>query len=576
MNNILEQLNTGLLSYSRTKNLLGPGLEFRETEVIKLSCFILDYNYISPTLLTNEITSLFNNIYSGNIYVNVFNIVPEINSVTSDFTRGIKFNVEVENRLPVSDNFISQPELTGNNLYTGINGPFWTQYGTMINSFSENFNYDKRNDGSIESNHNISFNLLTGGYNIASGIANYVYNGDIGSEGFYTSLTTNLIFTTGISGLIDPTLVRQYYTENYDTLRNNYSFNKRTEYPSLLSENNNQITKEIKNTMVLDDNGIITITENGKIKAFLNFTQAINEFNSTVLNNNIYNRCVNMYNSLTGFGNITGNSQLNNYPIKNDIIYNKPGLILDYSISFNDDPNFYFIYDTVTEKVIEVELIEEKYINITHSYDFTRLAHITSGQTGIMMNAITGADIESNNIIPIYYSGSQLYNSFLPNIPRIRESFSLPVRHRNFNAKFIYSNEPIYFLNINNNTYPKLQWKINNEIPSDMVNEYKIVNRPQQTTVLSYSYQTSPGMKTISINGYLTRNYGNTFTSPQNINSQFYPLFLWGINMIMSTFSNQQVLAFSYYLDACSIKFDSENNFEMSISVKYVIKRYEA
>lgn len=571
-NNLLNSMQTGMLQYSKKKNFLGPGFTFSEFETFLIDCFVTDFNNYSPTLLQNEIQNTFSNLYSGNVYVRTFQIPGGYNDPKNDGIRTARFQVQIENRLPIVNLSAIQPELTGNN-YAGINSNFWSSYGPNFNSFTENYDYSKKDDGMLSTEHSISFSVLTGSYSLATGIASYIYNADISgasSNAFYTNLSSTIITP---NSLIDTNKTRQYYTESYDLIKNNYAFTKHTDYPPLLSENNYNVNKNVKNTIILSEDGITTVSEEGKIKAYLDFNQAILEFSTTQSNNDIFNRCNNFYNNFSSLANIT-NGVLNNWTIKNEVVYNKPGLMLDYNISYTDNPNFSGVFDSIVQKTIKIDLIEDKYINIEHSYDFTRLAHITLAQTGIMMSAILAADLESGPLITGIYQNSEVYNPYLPIIPRIKESFSLPNRKRTFNANFIYSNQPIFFLNINGTIYPKLEWKITDNTPDNMVQEYKVINRPSQTSVLSYAYQTTKGSKIININGYLTRNYGQTFTSPQSIKAQFIPLFNWGVQQLMNTFNNQNILAFNYYLNDVKLSFTSENEYQMSIEIVYTQKLY--
>lgn len=561
-------ITTGLFGYTLKKEFLGEGLFFRETEVFNYDVQVTDFQTRDIAVIQNTIKSEFAR-YSGDINVKTFNI-PADYTLPNDSVRIAKFNVQVEARRPAA---ISSSSLTAT-YYNGIDQQaFWNSYASAFKNFSEEFNYEKSDNGSLIASHSLNFTLITGDKSSASAIASYVYQNSDNAGTFAPK--TNLTNAIGSWDLTtDDT--QQIYNETYDVYRNNYSFNKRVEYPPLGSEASNAIKKMVKHVIDIEDGGIVTVSENGVIKAKKNFTAARDELATIKTNNSAFLRCSQLYTSLRNAFGGTSALTLVDLPTKNETVFNKPNLTVEYTMAYTDNPNVQGGNSTV-EKILNVSTEESKYVTLELTYNYNRMTNTTSNAETENQALVDAASSQANAFVSSYYTSSPFFNSLWPTLTRIKQRYAVPKRKKNPSATFTYSNQPIYNVTLDGQLYKKLDFKISDTKPVDTITEFKVVNRPSKTSVINYAYQTEKGEKSIGITAVIDRTtYGNLFGSPPSFQQVFYPLYNFGVSKLLNGFVNAQALAFTYYLSDIKCTMNSEYEVSMSLVVTYTMKKYAA
>lgn len=559
----LNGVTTGLLGYTLRKEFLGEGLVYREVEVYDYELFATPSNFTGTTAyseIENHIKNQFA-LYSGNINVKVLESQSDY-TVPNDHLRVGKFNVQVEVKRIPSNITGSNPEVTGN-YYKGLDLNFFSTYSHVVNNFSEEFSLETNENGDKVFSHNFSFFLQSGGKNTAVAIASGLFSNDKDT-------------TFGISSLVDIEIGNtgthvNYYTETYDLIRNSFSFNKRRE---ILATSGGTYTYNLNHSLDFKQDGIIDITERGNIQGRLSFDQAKAGFDSIYIN--AYPRCNSVFNTYKDFsaGSSVGDALIS-FAVASTKTFNKPSMAVDYDVTYTNNPSI--VNSGSVEKILEVELTENRYTNINHTYNFTFLKNpIYANMDVDYISRLVAADAASPTEVSTFYTNSVFYNPAWPTMNRIRFVASTPNRKKNFSLSLGYTNNPIYFVTVDGVTYRVLELRATDNKPVDIVNEYKIINRPAKTSIINYAYQTEKGAKSISLTAKVER-VGNVISAPRSdLGTNLLSLYKFAIAKLMESFIGTTVLSLTYYLSDIKYRVTSDNEIGIDLTVTYAIKKYIA
>lgn len=556
-------VSTGLLGYSLRKERLGEGLFFREIELFTVDAQAANFNITDANAIKeiqDEIKAAFS-LRSGDVSFKSWGTTTDY-QLPNDAVRIARFNFQVERRNIVDINISA----LNSSYYDRLDEQsFWDTNGKNLQNFSEEFVYEKSDNGAFVANHNISFSLQTGNKAFASALATDLF----GKQRAFAGVGTII----GSQSLLDATTVQQFYTETYDLLQGAYSFSKKVEYPPSGSDAAFSIKKEVSHSLELGEDGIINISEKGRIKGFNTMAQAQSEFFSMKSNNAFFTRCNSVYNAFTAVTAATTNS-LKNYPIKGSYVMNGPGLSVEYEYGFTDDPSLNTSGVRI-ERGLDVALDDNRVLNLNHSFNFSYEKNVTSSREADNVALINIEIAASQAAVNAYYTASPYFNANWPNLTRVKASLNSPQRTKNFGCSLAYTNEPIFNVTGEGVLYKKLDFKISDNKPVDQITEYKIINRPSKKSVLNYGYQTERGEKSISVTAIKSRTAGNTiFTSPANFNTTFYSLYVFAVKKLLESFNNNQVLAFTYFVSDIKCGLSSNYDLTMSVSMTYTIKKY--
>ena len=167
-----------------------------------------------------------------------------------------------------------QPNNFQNGFAGNTVGKIFQDSGAVFENFSEKFTFSVSEDGSYEYEHSLDMKMLSGEHlaqdpiGTSKEVAKAIFNvapsdapafGFIDEQfsGFYAK--TNLDQGGGISGI-------KYFSEAYDLINLNCSFGKKCTIDSEMKE---EYSLGLTHSLTLDDNGIVTVTENGIIKSTL-------------------------------------------------------------------------------------------------------------------------------------------------------------------------------------------------------------------------------------------------------------------------------------------------------------------
>ena len=576
---------TGAMSFSQKRDFLANSLAL---------CEILNFNYdiysvdfvVDANTIQQQVKNQFSQIYSGDINVTVFQ-TQNTYSFPSDSLKASKFNVGVEIRTPALNFTSAFPESSGV-YYAGLDVDFFTGYGATVLDFKEDFGFDTDSDGNRNFNHSVSFGIRSGinGTDTYSGrkqLAQNIISGIFAKD----YLTTFGIATMvgQISGVGDSGIYRNYFSETYDSLKNTYSFNrKRVQLPY----DGTGVVLNLSNSINMASDGTIDVAEKALTQGKIAFSSA-----SSVLENYLsgsYSRCSGVYSKFYNTGVMVQDPQyspiftsgflpLINTPIKTVKTYDATSMSANYEVTYTNNPNFSGD-GTMTSQLMEVNINTYNVVDITHSFDYTvnRVLNNSGYFTGLMNNT-TGI---SPSAVSGYYmtNFSNIYATY-PKMSMVKSDFTWPNVKTKATAKFQYSNNPSYFVTINGLLFNVLNYTVTDRKPVDLVNEYKVINRPTKTSVLSYAYQSERGTILIDIKSEIGKQSSPFFpdgvgsfasVNGTTLGQYLIALYQFAGQVFLKQFGYPTV-AFNWFISDAKYTFNSQGNLNVQLEYTYTLKK---
>jgi hypothetical protein len=381
--------NATLLDYKINKNYLGEGLfTLNTTKNISIEGILDNRNNNTSSGVKQNFEKISGfltgivNAYDA-IIVNGYNLgtgkVNNLSFLEQNPIRIGKYRYDLE--IIENSNF--------SNVQTGdIYGTFISGVNDKILSFDEALNFNDADNGDYSYNHDINVqyydtgsnsNLFTQSKNLASSIYNDTLNiGLIGRfSGFYNILKNK----------------KNYFSETYDIINKKCSFSKKI----LINKNyNTNYTTTLNHSLSFGNDGKISVTEQGVIKAIDNTLEytADNYFNTELANS--YSRCQNIFNSYTEKYGLGAKDSLYSEPFSLGKTANAFTNSLEYSVSYVNDPNFegnlinnYNI--TITKDIQDVGIYSEQgeIIQVGQIGSITGLANIKTKYLAAKTRAAT-------------------------------------------------------------------------------------------------------------------------------------------------------------------------------------------
>jgi hypothetical protein len=558
-------ITTGLLGYTLRKEFLGEGMFYRETEVYNYEIYSKSANILNTPFKEIEgyIKAQFA-IHSGNINVKQLSSPAEY-QFPNDHVRVGKYNVEVEiRRVPTGLNTF-QTELDSNR-YKGLNNAFFTGYANYLNSFGEDFTFETNENGVNVYSHNISFTLQSGNKDMAVAIGSGIFAND-------KDTTFGINAYVGGVTVADTTNYFNYYNETYDLVRGAYSFVKRREVLPVGAATYNH---NLSHSLSYKPNGVIDVNERGSVQGRLTFAQAKAGYDT--LYAGAYTRCNTVFTDFRAFAaGATVADSLVNFPLVSNKVFNKADNSVEYEVAFTNDVNL-SSNGRLTDRLLTVELTEDKYVNIMLDYGINYLnPPIRDDQDDTHSTHLSTLDAGADTEVSSFYTASSFYNSTRPSVNRVKTTFNVPKRRNSYNASFSYTNNPIYFVQLDGVTYAILDFKISDLKPADIINEYRVINRPSKMSVINYAYQTERGTKNVTITAKLQRGASNVFSSPRsNLSTNLNSIYRYAISKLMNGFNGTSVLSLNYYLSDVRYRVNSDDEITLDLAVTYAVKKYYA
>lgn len=580
----ISGLITGTLGYAVRREFLSNAFAIRDVQNFNYSIYSVDFTG-SAQVIQSQIQAQFSQVYSGDVKVNVFS-TQNTYQYPSDSLRASRYDVSVEIKTPLTNMTSGFPEL-GSGYYSGLDTGFWTSYGQYLLDFKEGFDFATNANGNREFNHSVSFGLQTGwsGDNTATGRKAYAQNIVTGIFAYDSGTTFGLYTMFGqISGVANTGVFRNYYSESYDLLRNTYTFTRKREE---LPFDGTGVIYNFSNSVNMATDGTIDVSEkvstNGKI------SESVAQSTLEGFLSGSFSRCSGIYSKFYNTGVIVQDSQystitgsflpLINTPLKTIKTYDANSLTANYEVIFTNNPNFSGD-GTITSQVIDVNIGTYDLVEISHTFDYTVNRVINnSGYFTTLMNNTTG--LSPSTVSNYYHTNFSNIVSIFPNMNMVKSEFVWPNVKTKGSAKFEYSNNPSYFVTVNNVLFNILDYSVTDSRPADIINEYKIVNRPSKTSVLSYAYQSVKGTISIDMKTQIGKQSSQFF--PDGVGSfasingttlaqYLTALYLFAGQVFLKQF-NYPTVAFNWFISDSKYSFDSQGNLDLQLEYTYTLKK---
>ena len=252
--------------------------------------------------------------------------------------------------------------------------------------------------------------------------------------------------------------------------------------------------------------------------------------------------------------------------------YNKPNLSAGYDVTFTNDPQ-YGNNGASTQEVIELDVDNKNIVTISDKYNFIFNQRNTNftGAYGLIANAYNTSNTTANNY---YIATSDFYEPTWP-LNNIKYDMTWPYRKNTASLTMEYSNNPRFNVTINGSLFKNFDFTIENTIPQDIIQEYKIINRPNKLSLLNYAYQTEKGQVAINFTTNIGRQTNEFFSGFRNdIGSYLYSLYQYSISLFMNQFNDVVPINFTYFLSDVKYTFNNDGSLSMNIQYTYAIKKY--
>ena len=586
---MISGIINGTLGYNLQKEFLANSFSIRNVERFDFEVFSVNFN--NSLAIQQQIQSQFASLYSGDVRVSVFSTENSF-AYPSDAIRASRYKVGVEIKSPVVNLSGQFPELTGT-FYSGIDPTFWGNYGQYILNFNEGFSFVTNPNGNRQFDHNLSFSIQTGypGTDTATGRKAYAQQIASGIFAQDQNTTFGLYAMVGeVSGIANTGVFRNYYNESYDLLKNTYSFGrKREELP--FSSGGSVVN--LSNTLNLNQEGIVEVSERAATFGDISFDVAKANLETYLAGS--YGRCSGIYGSFyntqiilqdpqytnAGITNV-GLLPLINTPVKITRVYDARSLAASYDTVFTNSPLFSGD-GTITSQTFDFSVDSYNLVTCTHSFDYicNRILNPATYFTGLFFKT-TGTS--PTQVLSYYTNDLSSIASIYPNLNLLRSNTSWPNIKTKANAKLFYSNSPVYFTTVNGKTFPMLECQVENKVVSDQISEFKVINTPSKTSILSYGYQTTPGAIDINIKASIGK-HSNQFwpdgtgsfifldgNGTNTLGNYLQALYMLGGQIFMNSFTQPSV-AFNWYINSSQYTFDSEGNLGLVIGYCYTQKK---
>lgn len=575
----IQGLITGSLSYELRKEFLGNSFEFRKVETFNYEINSADFLTFDASIIQNKIKDEFNSVYKGDINVKVFSTQNSL-QFPSDSIRSARFNVSVE--------VVSKID----NDATSLDKQFLIKLrdrSRNILNFREEITFAKNQNGNREFNHSLSFGIRDNENNLGeSGRKTLAQT--IASELFETNNTNDYNLSQSIPSIVldqisDVNNYKNYFSETYDLIKNTYSFAKKREIlPFGITLD--PLTFNVSHSLTMSENGIVDVTEKASSSVKKEFNDAVSELENYYLNS--YIRCLEVFNAFHNTDILlnerggAGQLSLINIPIKLVKNYNKQSLTIEYDVSYTSNPQTkkYGNLEVITSETIDFVVDAYNKVEATHSFDYTFNKTKNPDYVSYVENILIPAENQSKFDMQTYYENAFPQSKLIyPTLKLIKSSNNLPNIKTKSSSKYIYSNNPTYLVEVNGIVFKIYEVTIDVKKPVDIVNEYKIINRPSKDkkAILSYAYQSEKGEVQIKINATVGKNsrnfYENTFNKIGEKNNLELKSCLESIyqdagQRFLSSF-NTPSFCLNWFISDSNFSFDSDNG-TISAAINYV------
>tara|TARA_Y100000004_G_scaffold192407_1_gene252892 strand:+ start:2880 stop:4580 length:1701 start_codon:yes stop_codon:yes gene_type:complete len=548
-----------------TKKYLGQGLNFQDTIVTTLDIFFNGtgtlsewHSYINTYRATGTRAASLTvgGITFSNARITNFNAPSSPDSMNNAFRGTITVTIEE----------VVNGDLTN---LTGELADIQTQltsYAKIIENISESFSYTEQKGGKYDISHSVTVSLgdttIVGGVPSTLALTIATAIGNAYRSGSTTSSIQDTLRNAGVVGYITTSENKitgeATFTRNINTLTNIASGSK--------------TTNEYSHSTVMNKEGIINVTESGKIivlnsSTTQNLTEAITALN-TVLTDSVA-RCSTTYGlASTAFG---GGGSLNSTALETTKNINKISQEVSYSVTYTDDPNQGTNFSTDRELTISqdqagiTELTEKANFTIYGSKgNLSQTPHSiyaseSSGALGRLQSFFSSTGLSSTTVSNTFAKSTNV--SYNPNGKNISYTKVFTTdRNRDTHAdvkkqNLTVSDKPPVIMN---EEFPIAGWKM-------------VVHSPNKTgSATGGGKQTRLGERTVTLSCVLNRDTWNgTVSTPIKPTNAISYAAAEVENKLKSVFTDLNLQFKEIALTDCKYTVDSKRNLTVTATVTY-------
>jgi hypothetical protein len=537
--------NATLLTYDLNKNYSkGENLLINITKNLKLNGILYNRYTNSDGQGVKETYSGILNILNKNTgqYEEII-----VNNYNLGYGRVINISFPKENPIFV-ENYIYSIEIIESGNFNKL--PIDNKYGSVLNSInnkllnlSETLNFNHLQNGKYSYDHNLDIQFYNDESDIilkSKNLAYSIYNDSgvyLGLFGKFSGFYNDLMFKQNV------------IQENYDLINKSASFQKNIQIDENYKTN---YSLELTNSSSRNAEGILTVTENGKILGLGNTDEyTAKKYLNTEISGS-FNRCntlaLNYY-----------SSSVNNEPFIIGTTFDKYTNSLSYNVSYTDNINFYS--------------------GLIHMYEIT----LEQGNDGInyytrngnvkLTNAILGQIYKnSNNFLKfksIYQEALNSYSSYkLINTSNdLNIIYNGNINNLNYGKTFSYSirrtNDGFLITGSGLGDYVKrLEVEAQYDDLSLMTKEYIIPNKDDKNFLFSRGEEQIQLSNTnTSLKGILLRPTGNKYIWSGNFIENYLP------KLKDELLKNVKDIGKDNIINSASLTYDSNLNFGLDLNI---------
>lgn len=307
--------NVSLLGLNQSYRFLGAGFHYSNSKQLSIEGSLNDLTALSGVSGTwSDLYKVKNNPNFESVTLNGFNFGSG-RLLSASFPEGN--DVQIKNYSLTIEVFETGNlfNLTGA-YYSGVD----FSNAQYLQEFSESFSFDKKSNWGYSYDHNASIQ-----FNSGVGQLNAIDAAKLLAKSLFTGTNLGFIFYSGFTNKLG----KRFYTESYNTITNQCSFNETFDFDS--NQGNYSLTRT--NGFSLDEAGVINVTENGVIKGIERptYKNAVNAINSSLSGS--YDRATGVFGCY---------APLNSYPLLTEPINQSRALNifdnnLSYTISYSNN-----------------------------------------------------------------------------------------------------------------------------------------------------------------------------------------------------------------------------------------------
>jgi hypothetical protein len=441
----------------------------------------------------------------------------------------------------------------------------------LIDNISETFNFTVAPNNNYNYDHTLTVTYIdhsTDAITLAKTLANQIFSATLPFPLFSDPTISTTYNTAG----------KKYFTETFNLINKTCTFTKRFE---VLNNVQTDYTHEYKNSISIDQNGIVAASENGIIKIKTTpFSSYINSASNTV-QGGAYARCNTLFTNIVGNLSILGANyeSLNSIPLISSKTINNLAGEIQYSVTFANNAYLYQksnIYGS-HEFTVSLDKSENRVVNVNENGVFTIIGKKSdSYTTSNIVNLGQTLMEESATRCSNFYSSL----NFSSTLKELGRSMDFGKHFKSLNYTINYTDDATILTN--NPHFTKIAYQIGADKANHMYQEYRIPNIAPFDTKGIYLYagdQSNMGRVSLDIKAVAKRESNENTISDTITNLISTAKFNYLVNEFAAA---KRMTSFSYskqgnalpdnFVEACSYTADSDRNVNLTLSDAFVAK----